>query len=240
LEIGGAETMPAARFASNEGKPKYAGAHYAEPAERGGNSEESGRSRLFNMGRNGGGCILAGCKRENAEEAHMYQKILVPIDGSETAMRGLNEAIKVAKSQGSQLRLFHIVNEFVLDYSYGAGLYGTNLIESLREGGKKIIQQAEAYVRQQGVPVDSVLLEAIGGPAADLIVAQAKEWAADLIVMGTHGRRGLRRLALGSDAEGVVRESPIPVLLVHDMPKDSKASATAKAVQSDASKKAVA
>ena len=95
----------------------------------------------------------------------------------------------------------HVVNEFVLDYAYGAGLYGTNLIESLREGGQKILREAEAYVRQQGVPTDSVLLEAIGGPAADLIVAQAREWHAELIVMGTHGRRGLRRLALGSDAE---------------------------------------
>jgi len=149
----------------------------------------------------------------------VYQKILVPIDGSETSMRGLNEAIKVAKSQGSQLRLFHVVNEFVLDFSYGAGLYGTNLIDSLREAGKNILQQAETLVRQQGVSVEGVLLESIGGPAADLIVAQAKEWPADLIVMGTHGRRGLRRLAMGSDAEGVIRGAPVPVLLVHDTGK---------------------
>jgi nucleotide-binding universal stress UspA family protein len=154
----------------------------------------------------------------------MYKKILVPIDGSETAMVGLKEATKLAKSQGSQLRLFHVVNEFVLDYSYGAGLYGTNLIDSLREGGRKIIQQAEAFVRQHGVAVDSVLLESIGGPAAELIIAQAAEWPADLIVMGTHGRRGLRRLAMGSDAEGVVRGAHVPVLLVHE-PKSTAAQA---------------
>src|SRR5271167_862653 len=134
-------------------------------------------------------------------------------------MRGLNVAIKLAKSQGSELRLFHVVNEFVLDYSYGAGLYGTNLIDSLREAGKNILQQAETLVRQQGVAVHGVLLESIGGPAADLIVAQAKEWPADLIVMGTHGRRGLRRLAMGSDAEGVIRGAPVPVLLVQDTGK---------------------
>jgi nucleotide-binding universal stress UspA family protein len=157
----------------------------------------------------------------------MYKKILVPIDGSDTAMVGLKEAVKLAEAQGSQLRLFHVVNEFVLDYSYGAGLYGTNLIESLREGGKKTIQQAEAYVRQQGVAVDSVLLESIGGPAADLIVAQATEWPADLIVMGTHGRRGLRRLAMGSDAEGVVRAATVPVLLVHATAKESRSSQAA-------------
>ena len=104
----------------------------------------------------------------------MYERILVPIDGSETSMLGLNEAVKIANSQGSRLRLFHVVNEFVLDYSYGAGLYGTNLIDSLREGGKNILQQAETLVRQQGVPVEGVLLESIGGPAADLIVRKRR------------------------------------------------------------------
>lgn len=157
----------------------------------------------------------------------MYQKILAPIDGSETSMVGLKEAVKLAKNQGSQLRLFHVVNEFVLDYSYGAGLYGTNLIESLREGGKKILEQAEAFVRKQGVQVESVLLESIGGPASESIVAQAREWPADLIVMGTHGRRGLRRFAMGSDAEAVVRSTPVPVLLVHDAAKESKSFETA-------------
>jgi len=52
----------------------------------------------------------------------MYGKILVPVDGSETAARGLNEAIKIAKGQDSQLRLVHIVNEFILDYTYAPGL----------------------------------------------------------------------------------------------------------------------
>jgi nucleotide-binding universal stress UspA family protein len=67
--------------------------------------------------------------------------------------------------------------------------------------------------------VDSVLLESIGGPAADFIIAQAKQWPADLIVMGTHGRRGLARLAMGSDAEQVVRAMTVPVLLVRSAPQ---------------------
>lgn len=165
----------------------------------------------------------------------MYQKILVPIDGSETSMAGLNEAVKLAKSQGGQVRVFHVVNEFVLDYSYGAGLYGTDLIESLREEGKQIIRKAEAFVLEQGVKVDGVLLESIGGPAADFIVGQATQWPADLIVMGTHGRRGLRRLALGSDAEEVVHESPVPVLLVRNTSKEAKVIDAAKNAPSEAS-----
>jgi nucleotide-binding universal stress UspA family protein len=151
-----------------------------------------------------------------AEEIHMYSKILVPVDGSDTSMRGLNEAIKIAKDQGSTICLVHIVNEFIFDYSYSPAPYATNLIESLRERGKAVLADTASLVRKQGLEPATVLLESIGGPAADLIAEQAREYHAELIVMGTHGRRGVRRLALGSDAEQVVRIAPVPVLLVRE------------------------
>ncbi|HMD74819.1 MAG TPA: universal stress protein [Steroidobacteraceae bacterium] len=144
----------------------------------------------------------------------MYKKILVPVDGSDTSALGLSEAVKLAKNQGSAIRLVHIVDEYVLDYAYSPGLYATNVIETMRTTGQSVLDKAAAAVKEAGVAVESVLLETIGGPAADLIVAQAKAWPADLIVIGTHGRRGLRRLAMGSDAEQVLRSSPVPVLLV--------------------------
>lgn len=149
----------------------------------------------------------------------MYGKILVPVDGSDTAMAGLTEAIKLAKAFGGKVRILHIVNELILDYAYGSGLYANTVIESMRSDGQKVLAQAEAFARQQGVEPEGVLIESIGGPAAQFIVAQAKEWPADLIVMGTHGRRGIRRLALGSDAEIVVRSAPAPVLLVRQAPE---------------------
>ena len=152
----------------------------------------------------------------------MYGKILVPIDGSETSTRGLNEAIKVAKSQGGQLRLVHIVNEFIFDYSYTPPLNAVNVIESLRKAGRAILDAAQAAAQRQGVKAEAVLLESIGGAAADLILAQAKEWPADLIVMGTHGRRGLVRIAMGSDAEQVVHGAAVPVLLVRGIAKQGK------------------
>jgi nucleotide-binding universal stress UspA family protein len=152
----------------------------------------------------------------------MYARILVPVDGSETSTLGLNEAIKIAKSQGSQLRLVHIVNEFILGYTYSSGLYASGVIESLRETGKMILSQAEALVRQQGIVPEGVLLESIGGAAADLILAQAKQWPADLVVMGTHGRRGLARIAMGSDAEQVVRAATVPVMLLRGTPQRPK------------------
>jgi nucleotide-binding universal stress UspA family protein len=152
----------------------------------------------------------------------MYRKILVPVDGSETSTRGLNEAIKIAKVQGSQLHLVHIVNEFILDITYSAGVFPQNLIESLVKTGRSVLDAGEAAARKQGVTVDSVLLESIGGVAADLILAQAKIWQPDLIVMGTHGRRGLARLALGSDAENVVRAATVPVMLVRGSSQGKK------------------
>lgn len=145
----------------------------------------------------------------------MYERILVPIDGSETSMAGLREAVKLAAALHSQVRILHVVNEFILDYSYGAAMYANNLIESLRETGKHIVQQGEKIAREHGVSVEGVLVESIGEAAASLILTQARDWDANLIVMGTHGRRGLRRIVLGSDAENVVRQSPQPVLLVH-------------------------
>jgi nucleotide-binding universal stress UspA family protein len=162
----------------------------------------------------------------------MYAKILVPIDGSATAKRGLDEAIKIAKDQGSQMRLVHVVNEFILDQTYAPGIYFNSVIETLREAGKSILAEALASARQQGVVCDDVLVETIGGIAANLILEQASLWPADLIVMGTHGRRGVARLTLGSDAEHVIRAATVPVMLVRSLQRHKNTGqSTSAAVQ---------
>ncbi|MFY2566126.1 universal stress protein [Achromobacter ruhlandii] len=145
----------------------------------------------------------------------MYQRILVPVDGSPTSERGLQEAIRLALLTHASLRLIHVIDEmsFMLGidaYGYAAG----ELLDLLRKDGTEILQQASATVRAQGVPVDSVLYENLDKTVQQRIVAEAEMWKADLIVIGTHGRRGVRRLVLGSSAEGVLRTSPVPVLLV--------------------------
>jgi nucleotide-binding universal stress UspA family protein len=142
----------------------------------------------------------------------MYGRILVPVDGSETSTSGLNEAIMIAKVHGSQLRLVHIVNEPILEFNHSPGVYATNLIESLVKAGRIVLDIAETAAKRQGVKAERVMLESIGGPTADLILAQAQEWQADLIIMGTHGRRGLAQMAMGSDAKRVVRAAMVPVL----------------------------
>ena len=149
----------------------------------------------------------------------MYGKILVPIDGSETSACGLDEAINIARTFGGRIRLVHIVNEVIFPGGYGAGIYASDLIASLRDGGKSLLAQGVAQVRRRGIEADSVMIESMGASAADFIVEQALLWSADLIVMGTHGRRGLVRMAMGSDAECVVRVASVPVLLVRNTPQ---------------------
>lgn len=149
----------------------------------------------------------------------MFRRILVPIDGSPPSRRGLEEAIMLAKNQRARIRLLHVVDASLatraLDgTSYMPASYVDEFMRSLTAGGTRLLVRAEAKVRASRVKVDTVLLDTLGGRVADVIVAQARKWRADVIVLGTHGREGLSRVVLGSDAELVVRESPVPVLLV--------------------------
>jgi nucleotide-binding universal stress UspA family protein len=149
----------------------------------------------------------------------MYRRILVPVDGSAPSKRALLEAIKFIKGWGdAKLRLVHVVDEFVMDAMY-VGAYYQNLIDSMRTVGQATLDDAAATVRKHALEAETILLETVGHRVADHVVTQAREWPADLIVMGTHGRRGIRRLLMGSDAELVLRTSPVPVLLVRSEPE---------------------
>jgi nucleotide-binding universal stress UspA family protein len=147
----------------------------------------------------------------------MYGKILVPVDGSDASNAGLVEAIKVAKNRGGAIRLVHVENENILMTPYDAGFAYPQVSEALREYGQIVLKDAAAMVRGAGVAADTICEDARGEQVGSHIVRLAREWPADLIVMGTHGRRGVRRIVLGSDAEFVVRHTPVPVLLVRSL-----------------------
>jgi nucleotide-binding universal stress UspA family protein len=146
----------------------------------------------------------------------MFKRILVPVDGSRTSALGLEKAIGLAKEQRATLHLLHVIDERVITQGLEGGSAAAidQLFDSLRDSGKRILARAEARVRSKRIPVKTVLVENIIRSVADVIVGQAKKCRADVIVIGTHGRRGISRLVMGSDAEGVVRASPVPVLLV--------------------------
>ncbi|MBP6366052.1 MAG: universal stress protein [Nitrosomonas sp.] len=143
----------------------------------------------------------------------MYQRILVPIDGSATSERALDEAIKFAQQQNSRIELIHVLediwyfdNENYLNY--------VELVQTMRYSGEKILAQAQNKFLQAGVMVDIRLLETQGERVANVIINEAKNSLADLIIIGTHGRSGFNRMLLGSIAEGVMRMAHIPILLI--------------------------
>ena len=145
----------------------------------------------------------------------MYQRILVPVDGSACAGRGLSEAIALARLTQGRIRIVHVIDEpFVAIGADGAAGATEDLVEVAREGAERVLADAVKLVEATGVPVDGVLLDTFDGRLCDLVVKAAQEWSADLVVIGTHGRRGVGRLLLGSDAEQILRLSPVPVLLV--------------------------
>lgn len=147
----------------------------------------------------------------------MINKILAPVDGSSTSMRGLAEAVALVKQVHGTLRVMHSLDELSLLEDFPAGTeYYDQWLERIRARGKKIIREAQLFCRSRDIDAETVLVEKAGTCPAAAIVEQAKQWPADMIVMGTHGRRGLRRLLMGSDAELVLRSSAVPVMLVRE------------------------
>jgi nucleotide-binding universal stress UspA family protein len=144
----------------------------------------------------------------------MYQRILVPIDGSPTAERALQEAIQLADST-TRLRLIYVLEEnYVLDAESHAFIDYTALQQATRQSGERMLVQSAEKARRSDKVVETALLDANSERIATVIETEAQRWQADLIVIGTHGRSGLSRLLLGSVAEGIARIASMPVLLI--------------------------
>jgi nucleotide-binding universal stress UspA family protein len=152
---------------------------------------------------------------DQPQEYSMYERILVPIDGSPTSTRGIDEAIRLANLSKGRIRLVHIIDELsyalAMDAAWGAAV---NWIDVLHEQGARLLEEATTRVRNAGVAVEGVLFESFAGTVDQQVIKEVTEWKADVIVLGTHGRRGIRRAVLGSSAERILRISPVPVLLI--------------------------
>ena len=145
----------------------------------------------------------------------MYSRILVPVDGSSTSRRGLREAIRLAGLIGARLRLVHVIDELscALAMDAYAGPSG-DWLGDLRGTGERLLAEARDQAADAGVPADCVLLDSFRRSVHEQVIAEAVASDAELIVLGTHGRRGLGRWVMGSSAEHILRHSPVPVLLV--------------------------
>lgn len=153
----------------------------------------------------------------------MFKRILCPVDGSPTSNCGMIEAIQLAKNQKAKLRFLHVIDLYFPIVDATGDFNVVYIDDILRRNGKDVLKQAEAAASKEGVTADSVMLEAIGNRVSKFVIKQAEDWPADLVVMGTHGLRGIERLVMGSDAETVVRYSPVPVLLVKNTKSAEKA-----------------
>lgn len=147
----------------------------------------------------------------------MYKNILVPVDGSLASDRGLQEAVTLARSLGARLRLLHVIDEFALTIDLG-GASVDSLRAALHRYGEQVLDAGKRRAAELGVQAEAATRVTAERRVAHAVLAEATDCKADLIVMGTNGRRGLSHLMLGSDAETVLKSSPVPVLLVRPQP----------------------
>lgn len=144
----------------------------------------------------------------------MYKKILVPIDGSAPSQRGLDEAIALARLAHAELEVLHVIDAYPVLPDMAVLTDLRSLRDEMSRHGQQLLSEAAHKARDAGVTARVRLREIESGRVAASILDTAQEYACDLIVIGTHGRRGFSRLVLGSDAERVARASSLPVLLV--------------------------
>lgn len=144
-----------------------------------------------------------------------FQKILVPVDFSETSNFALDYAIEMAKKLGASVTVMHTFELPIYSFPDGALVASAEVASSIVNGSTQGLAATVAERKRSGVPLESALRQ---GRADQEIVAFAKVCGADIIVMGTHGRHGLTRALLGSVAEKVVRTAPCPVLTVRGPP----------------------
>lgn len=144
----------------------------------------------------------------------MFERILVAIDGSNTSQRALNAALDLATSNGAILRAIYVLADPPV--LWDAPGYDPSIVRAaLAEEGERLRAETTRLLGQRGVHGDALVVDAgVFQDIADCIVRTAMQFRADILVLGTHGRRGVRRLVLGSVAERCVRLAALPVLLV--------------------------
>lgn len=151
----------------------------------------------------------------------MFNRILISVDGSDTSNKALVAGLQLARETSGSVRLVHFMNEMA--YMGGVDPYGTysaDLAGMMREGGAKVLSDAMAVAQSAGVEASQVLLDEPGKRLGEAVSAAATSWGADLVVVGSHGRRGLGRVLLGSGAEQILRLATMPVLVIRSTSSD--------------------
>jgi nucleotide-binding universal stress UspA family protein len=130
----------------------------------------------------------------------LFERIMVPTDGSEFAARSENFAFEIAKKFNATLVAVHIIDDKLI-YPF----------EVLEDEGKFILKEVRERAEKEELTIEDVLI--VGSPIHDMAKI-VKKTNSDLVVIGTHGKTGLEKLILGSVAESALKTVQVPVLLV--------------------------
>jgi nucleotide-binding universal stress UspA family protein len=142
----------------------------------------------------------------------VFKKIVVALDGSECTKRVLEAAIVLAKGQGAELHLLHVVKEVHTRYTAGErALSITELNKALYKEGEEVLKSADSHAQGEGITPHTTLAE---GDPAEEIIQFAQQNQMDLIVVGSRGRGSLKEMMLGSVSHKVSHLAEYPVLIV--------------------------
>ena len=143
------------------------------------------------------------------EVAVIFRKILIAIDSEPIAAHAADVGAEFARLAGADVAFIHVIDDALVNAA-DTGIQPDVLAASAKEDARKLIEEFRKRLPQQSSALEFVQ---IGTPLTEIVNA-AKDWPADLIVIGSHGRGGVKRALLGSVAEGVMRHAPCPVLVV--------------------------
>lgn len=138
-----------------------------------------------------------------------FRRILVAADESAFAARAADVALELARSLGAELAFMHVIDPSLVS-APESGIPAGQLIALAEQDGRRLLAAFSQRASAQPPPLEFIH---VGKPATEIVKA-AKDWPADLIVIGCHGRGGVKRVLLGSVAETVMRQAACPVLVV--------------------------
>ncbi len=145
----------------------------------------------------------------------MYKRILIPVDGSDASNAALSQALAFAREASARVRFVHVMDAGA--FFGGFDPYGTftaDVMGFMREASMKVLNAAMAQAKAAGIEADYALSEDPRLRLGEAVRDAAMRWNADLIAVGSHGRRGVGRVMLGSGAEDIARQAPVPVLIM--------------------------
>jgi len=163
--------------------------------------------------------IAAARVRINAKEFTMFKRILIPIDGSELALRAASTGITLAKEVGAEVVLLHAQAPYIAPYAAEVAMIDTKaqaaFEKAITEGSAALLDQAKKVATDKGVTAHTV--HAVSSRPESLIEKTVKEMNCDLVVLATHGRGAVGRFVMGSVTSRLLPISSVPVLVYRDV-----------------------